>query len=61
MAERSRCTHANGLHVQSRSSFQDTVRQRDEFAVEFPDRYVSAVERNTAGFWNWTFCPECAA
>jgi hypothetical protein len=51
--------HANALIVQSRSEYEDTIRQRDEFAAEFPDQYVSPVERNAHGVWTWIFCPEC--
>jgi hypothetical protein len=53
------CIHTDTLRLQGYGSYSDTCRERDEFAAEFPDRFVSPVVRSQTGAWEWTFCAEC--
>jgi hypothetical protein len=55
------CEHGHALHISSRLSYDEAVRDRNAFAAEFPRYYVSSVERGRDGFWGWVFCPECAS
>ena len=57
--EQQRCSHTDALHLQGHGSYNETRRERDEFADEFPDRLVSPVVRTKSGGWEWTFCARC--
>jgi hypothetical protein len=60
-AEPQRCHHADTLHLQGHGSYNETRRERDAFAQEFPDRLVSPVVRAKSGVWEWTFCARCVS
>jgi hypothetical protein len=49
------------VRFEGHGGFEEMRRQRDAFAAEFGDRFVSSVDRSTAGVWGWSFCATCAA
>ena len=51
--------HHSGAWIEGGRSYADACIERDQFVADFPDRFVSPVERAPSGWWGWRFCTSC--